>query len=280
LTAEGILYMVSSALPPKEALKDPFRYQMLVLVVLVCVAAQTEVVIASDDISTFNRNSFPAGFVFGTASSSYQYEGAAKEGGRGPSIWDYFTHKYPGRIANGSNGDVAIDFYHKYKALQKGKIGITLVSHWMVPYSNSVADKNATQRAIDFMFGWFMDPLTFGDYPQSMRDLVGKRLPKFTEEQTMLVKGSLDFLGLNYYTAFYAVNNPVRNATNLSYSTDSQVNLTPLRDGVPIGPPQSVCIAGIDEVNNSTLTLEEALKDPMRIGYYYSHLRSLKKAIE
>ncbi|KAK6933707.1 Glycoside hydrolase family 1 [Dillenia turbinata] len=230
------------------------RYQMLGVVVLVSLVAQTEVVIASDYISTFNRSSFPAGFIFGTASASYQYEGAAKEGGRGPSIWDYFTHKYPERIADGSNGDVATDFYHKYKgdvgimkemgmdafrfsiswsrllpkgklslgvnnegikfynslidellsnvkALQKGKIGITLVSHWMVPYSNSVADKNAAMRAIDFMFGC-------------------------------------------------------------------------AKEWCPHWPK------GIDEVNNSTLTLEEALKDPMRINYYYHHLRYLKKAIE
>ncbi|PON51685.1 Glycoside hydrolase [Trema orientale] len=43
-----------------------------------------------------NRTSFPPGFIFGTASSSYQYEGAAKEDGRGPSIWDTYTHRYPG----------------------------------------------------------------------------------------------------------------------------------------------------------------------------------------
>ncbi|GMJ07113.1 hypothetical protein HRI_004380500 [Hibiscus trionum] len=45
---------------------------------------------------SLSRKSFPSGFVFGTASSSYQYEGGAKEGGRGPSIWDTFTHKHPG----------------------------------------------------------------------------------------------------------------------------------------------------------------------------------------
>ncbi|KAG2671283.1 hypothetical protein I3760_14G127000 [Carya illinoinensis] len=46
-----------------------------------------------------NRSSFPAGFIFGTASSYYQYEGAAKEGGRGPSIWDTFTHRYPDALS-------------------------------------------------------------------------------------------------------------------------------------------------------------------------------------
>nr|XP_028956471.1 non-cyanogenic beta-glucosidase-like [Malus domestica] len=62
-----------------------------------------------------NRNSFEPGFIFGTGSASYQYEGAVKEDGRGPSIWDTYTYKHPEKIADGSNGDVAIDQYHRYK---------------------------------------------------------------------------------------------------------------------------------------------------------------------
>nr|KYP58201.1 Beta-glucosidase 6 [Cajanus cajan] len=57
--------------------------------------------------------SFPNYFLFGTASSSYQYEGAYLSDGKGMSNWDVFTHK-PGSIDDGSNGDVAVDQYHRY----------------------------------------------------------------------------------------------------------------------------------------------------------------------
>ncbi len=56
---------------------------------------------------------FPAGFVWGAATASYQIEGAVTEGGRGPTIWDTFAHE-PGRIKNGDTGDVACDHYHRY----------------------------------------------------------------------------------------------------------------------------------------------------------------------
>jgi beta-glucosidase len=58
--------------------------------------------------------SFPEGFNWGTATSAYQIEGAAKEDGRKDSIWDVFSHT-PGRVDNGDNGDVADDHYHKWK---------------------------------------------------------------------------------------------------------------------------------------------------------------------
>jgi len=48
-------------------------------------------------------------------SSSYQFEGAAKEGGREASVWDTFTHNYPGKVMERSNGDMAIDICKKIK---------------------------------------------------------------------------------------------------------------------------------------------------------------------
>lgn len=57
---------------------------------------------------------FPPGFYWGTATSSYQIEGAWNEDGKGPSIWDTYAHT-PGNIKNNDTGDVANDHYHRYK---------------------------------------------------------------------------------------------------------------------------------------------------------------------
>jgi beta-galactosidase len=57
---------------------------------------------------------FPDGFTWGTATAAYQVEGGWLEGGKGLSIWDAFTHT-PGRIAEGTTGDIACDHFHRYK---------------------------------------------------------------------------------------------------------------------------------------------------------------------
>ncbi|XLR18290.1 hypothetical protein S83_046202 [Arachis hypogaea] len=202
----------------------------------------------------------------------------------------------------------AVQLYKKkYQESQKGVIGITLVSHWFVPTSNSKLDQMAAERAIDFMFGWFMEPLTRGDYPKSMRSLVGKRLPKFSADEVKVVKDSFDFIGLNYYTTNYAAYSHKLTNAKPNYLTDSHANLTTERNGVPIGPRAAsnwlyvypkgiqqlllytkekynnpliyITENGIDEFNDPTLSLEEALIDTFRIDYYYRHLFYLQSAI-
>ncbi|XP_008243664.1 PREDICTED: beta-glucosidase 12-like [Prunus mume] len=424
-----------------------------------------------------NRKSFDdlePGFIFGTASATYQCAGAVKTDGRGPSIWDNYTHSHPERIKDGSNGDIAVDQYHRYKddvaimknisvdayrmsiswsrllpngtlsggvnmaginyynsfidelinssitpfvtifhwdlpqalndeyggflspkvvddylafaklcfenfgnrvkhwitlnepytvshhgyavgchapgrcsawqnlsctggdsgtepylvthhqllahaaavklykdeyqAYQNGSIGITLVSHWFEPASNSTIDKSAANRSLDFMFGWFMDPLTYGDYPHSMRSLVKERLPKFTDEESKLLKGSYDFIGINYYSARYASNgDEFISAHHDSYLTDPHVNVTTELNGVPIGPQAAsdwlyvypkgiydllnytknkyndpiiyITENGVDEFNDPKIPLEQALNDTNRTDFYYHHLCYLHKAM-
>ncbi|MBY0423867.1 MAG: family 1 glycosylhydrolase, partial [Parvularculaceae bacterium] len=58
--------------------------------------------------------SFPPGFLWGASTAAYQIEGAARDDGRGPSIWDVFSAT-PGKVKTGETGEVACDHYHRYK---------------------------------------------------------------------------------------------------------------------------------------------------------------------
>ncbi|KAK9060100.1 hypothetical protein SSX86_020804 [Deinandra increscens subsp. villosa] len=418
------------------------------------------------------RKNFPQGFVFGTASSAYQYEGAVKEDGRGPSIWDKFAHTF-GKVTDFSNADVADDQYHlyesdiklmkdmgmdayrfsiswprifpngsgqinqagidhynalinsllahgiepyvtlyhwdlpqaledkyngwldaqiindfatyaetcfqkfgdrvknwmtfnephtftvqgydvglqapgrcsillrlycragnsatepyivghnvllshatafdiykrKYKARQNGRIGIAFDVIWYVSGTNKTEDIEATQRAQDFQLGWFLDPVMFGDYPSSMRTRVGDRLPKFSKLQSALLKGSIDFVGINHYTTWYAWHNStsiIGVLLNDSVADSGSITL-PWKDGKAIGDransiwlyivPQGfrsllnyvkkrygnplviITENGMDDPNSPFISLKNALKDEKRVKYHNDYLTNLLAAI-
>nr|ABC55715.1 beta-mannosidase 4 [Oncidium hybrid cultivar] len=65
--------------------------------------------------TAIDRSQFPPDFLFGTATASYQIEGGYLDGNKGLSNWDVFSH-IPGKIEDGSNGDIADDHYHRYKS--------------------------------------------------------------------------------------------------------------------------------------------------------------------
>ncbi|KAF1897858.1 hypothetical protein Lal_00032620 [Lupinus albus] len=103
----------------------------------------------------------------------------------------------------------AARLYRKtYQNLQHGFIGLNLLTFGLAPQTNTSEDIRATRRVQDFLIGWFMDPLTFGDYPNIMKKNAGSRLPFFTKKESNMVKGSIDFLGINFYYTLYIKNSP------------------------------------------------------------------------
>ncbi|KAL6175661.1 hypothetical protein ACLB2K_052300 [Fragaria x ananassa] len=175
-------------------------------------------------------------------------------------------------------------YREKYQKTQKGSIGILLD------------------------FNWFIHPIVYGEYPKTMQHIVGDRLPKFTKEEVKMVKGSIDFVGINQYTAYYMYD-PHQNKTKpnaLGYQNDWNAGFAHEKNGVLIGPlaysswlyqvPWGLykCVTyikknygnptviisenGMDNPGNQTL--QEALHDINRIDFYRSYLEQLKKAVD
>ncbi|MEO3818677.1 GH1 family beta-glucosidase [Plantactinospora sp. B24E8] len=125
---------------------------------------------------------FPEGFGWGAATSAYQIEGAAKEDGRGESVWDTFSHT-PGRVRNGDTGDVAADHYHRYLGDLDLMQELGLATYrFSISWPRIQADGTGTpnQRGLDFYRRLVdglhqrgiapMATLFHWDLPQSLQD--------------------------------------------------------------------------------------------------------------
>lgn len=128
---------------------------------------------------------FPKDFIWGSATASYQIEGAVNEDGRGESIWDRFSHT-PGKVTNGDTGDVACDHYHRYKQDIKIMKEIGLQSYrfsiaWPRIFPEGKGKMN--QKGIDFYDRLINELLENGidpavtlyhwDLPQALQDSGG-----------------------------------------------------------------------------------------------------------
>ncbi|MER6754107.1 GH1 family beta-glucosidase [Micromonospora echinofusca] len=136
-------------------------------------------------MSTAAMPEFPAGFRWGVSTSAYQIEGGVDEDGRGASIWDTFAHT-PGRIADGSTGDVACDHYHRHAedvALLAG-LGVSAYRFSIAwPRVRPTGDGPVDPRGLDFYDRLVDDLLAHGvdpvatlfhwDLPQALEDAGG-----------------------------------------------------------------------------------------------------------
>ncbi|XP_050212161.1 beta-glucosidase 44-like [Mercurialis annua] len=197
-------------------------------------------------------------------------------------------------------------YRQKYQDKQKGRIGILLDFVWYEPLTRSKADNYAAQRARDFHVGWFIHPIVYGEYPKTMQNIVGKRLPKFTKEEIKMVKGSIDFVGINQYTTYYMYAPHHSKPKYLGYQQDWNAGFAYEKNGVPIGPKANsywlynvpwgmykslmyikehygnptVILSenGMDDPGN--VTLPKGLHDTNRINYYKGYITQLKKAVD
>jgi beta-glucosidase len=128
---------------------------------------------------------FPNGFLWGTATSAYQIEGAVSEDGRGRSIWDTFAHT-PGKIEDHSDGDRANDHYHRYKedvglikALGARAYRFSIAWPRVVPDGTGAPNPKGLDfydRLVDELLANNIEPfatLYHWDLPQALQDRVG-----------------------------------------------------------------------------------------------------------
>lgn len=132
----------------------------------------------------------PKDFLFGAASASYQVEGAWNEDGKGVSNWDVFS-KIPNKTFEGTNGDVAIDHYHRYKEdialmAEMGLESYRFSIAWTRIHPTGTSEVN--EKGIEFYNNVIDECLKYGiipfvtlyhwDLPQTLEEAGGWRNPK------------------------------------------------------------------------------------------------------
>lgn len=99
-------------------------------------------------------------------------------------------------------------YQKEFRKFYQGKISMTLNTNWNEPATKLEVDQEAAERKFQFEFGWYANPLVYGDYPAVMKSVIKKksipffsRLHELTTEEKELIKGTYDFIGVNTYTS-------------------------------------------------------------------------------
>ena len=234
--------------------------------------------------------SFPRDFVWGTATSAYQVEGAVGEDGRGPSIWDSFTHTQ-GTIEDRSNGDVADDHYHRYKddvrlmkALGTKAYRFSIAWPRIFPEGSGAPNGKGLDfynRLTDELLANGIEPfatLYHWDLPQALQDRFGGWQARDTAKAFADYAGYVTERLSDRVKHFFTINecsrlvhlghrlgidapglklpqgqqNQVRHHVALGHGLAVQAIRSRARRGVKVGPAENmvVCIPAIDTVEN------------------------------
>ncbi|KAI9127696.1 hypothetical protein K1719_000689 [Acacia pycnantha] len=205
----------------------------------------------------------------------------------------------------------AVQLYRtKYQKKQGGEIGIVMDALWFEPFSNSLEDKLAAERAQSFFLNWFLDPIILGKYPSEMKEILGQDLPEFSKyEVEKLKKNGIDFIGVNHYTSYYAKDcifsecEPDQGASKtegfalyVHQRNDISLGDKTAVDWLYVRPqglekmvtylkerynnlPMFITENGYGEVEDPNSTTRDIVNDVQRVNYLSSYLNSLAKAI-
>jgi len=221
----------------------------------------------------------------------------------------------PGRVSNSEPYLAAhnlllahaksVDIFRSKYGHREGSICMANNCDWREPLTDSPQDKEAAERALEFYLGWFTDPLYFGEYPKSMVERLGDRLPQFSTEESALLKGSCDHFALNHYTTMYAAdsngeivqgnvygNGGISEDQNVILSTDESWEKTTMGWAVVPWGCERLLKWITERYGNPEIYLTEngcsyddkveegRVHDEERIHYFKSYLKACQDAID
>ena len=181
-----------------------------------------------------------------------------------------------------------------YRAAGKHEIGLVVNLEPKYPASSGSEDAAATARADAYMNRQYLDPVFVGRYPAELREIFGEAWPEWPEEDFLLIREPLDFIGVNYYTRNVTRHDPdawplrargVRQRQSTYTETGWEVfprGLTDVLDWVKDrygNPPVYITENGAAFYDPPTVDADE-LPDPLRVDYLRRHLRALLDAIK
>ncbi|KAJ8963511.1 hypothetical protein NQ317_010576 [Molorchus minor] len=121
----------------------------------------------------------------------------------------------------------------EFRPTQNGLVGITIDTPWFEPNTTSDEDLEASERQLQFEFGWYANPIFNGDYPEIMKTRIANRsalegfqtsrLPEFTQEEIDFINGTFDYLGLNHYSTYMVSAMPEPEIGDPSWEKDTGI---------------------------------------------------------